>query len=441
MFKYFLKNNQLKIPVILELVLTLLVFFSFLFVDAAFNRNYIWIFLFLYIIYIFIVYIKNVPVALFIGFCIPYLFVPFYYFEKGKLISFWGSYQIDEIFNFVSIVGAIFFISFRLSLGSLNENKLVEKKFYGRLNNRFLFWVFIIIQFLVIIYGASGDTVIESGQYGQGEVKKGALFEYYFVFMFFSLMLIDRCSRFQLFIVFLALFFYTVKATFYGGRIEVVQAVLAFTFVVSNFFKGRKFFLLLLVLFAILLADLAGKFRSNPAAFIDAVNSSTSQNYLFYPSRDQRDYISSQFGDVYQSSLRIKGLIEDGEISYLDRVSSFAQVTMSYFLPERLRSDTYNLSAYKQEVVRSGGGGFIFIYSYAWLSYVGVVVFGFLLGVIYKSLYNSNNTIILSYCFVISVSFPRWYAYYPITFFKLAVFAAVVAFLVAFLKRIKIVIS
>jgi hypothetical protein len=405
--------------------------------DFMFGKNISWIFPISYVIFLIFIYFRNIPVLIFLGFCLQYLTVPYYFFENNILISYWPDYQEASGFNTVSILASIFFISFRIFAGTLRESDLNSEKFYGRIENRYIFLIFFVIQVLVILYGASGDTVIDSGRYGQGDVQKGALFEYYFVFLFISLIAMKKSSRLGLSLISLSLVLYSAKATVYGGRIEIVQAILVYLFLVGNFFKGRRFFLFFAIILGLISANIADKFRSNPSEFLNAIATSSLHTYVLDSGGKSRGYISSQYGDVYQSSLRINGLISDGEISGFDRLYSFGQVALSYFLPSAYRSDVYNLSAYKQDVSKSGGGGFIFLYFYAWLSFFGVILSGVMVGLIYKYLYISKNLVILSYCFIISVSFPRWFSYYPVAFFKIAIFSAVIVFLLRYFVRVK----
>jgi hypothetical protein len=211
---------------------------------------------------------------------------------------------------------------------------------------------------------------------------------------------------------------YVFKTLSYGGRIEVVEISILYLFVVFDFFKNQKFLFYIGIFLSILLLKFFAVLRFDPDLIF-------SFDYIIDDYFLQKDIVSSQYGDVFQSSLRVLGLLQDGIFSAVDRIYSFVLVLFGAILPSAFMPDVYNLSTYRQDYASSGGGGLISAFSYIWISYFGPVLFGFFTGFIVRMLFISSNFYIHIYSFMVLVSVPRWFAYYPVGLFKfcfLAVF-------------------
>lgn len=279
------------------------------------------------------------------------------------------------------------------------------------------------------MFGLQGETIFTSGGYASGDVSKSPLYEYSIILFLAVFLLLNPKSKLQVFLVSSFVFYYTVKSLMYGGRIELMQLWLIVLYLKFGFFIKHRFKLFLIAMMSFFFMEIFSQIRANPL-LLDSLN-----EIVFFNKDLEGDYISNQFGDVYQSSLRVIGLLNDGYISSIDAIASFFLVIFSIVFPSSVMPDLYNLASYLQTVERSGGGGFISAFSFIWLSYLGPVIFGFFIGYIIRRAYLSENLSVNVYGVLVLVSFPRWFAYYPVVLFKFALLGGLMIAMLLMLRR------
>ena len=134
---------------------------------------------------------------------------------------------------------------------------------------------------------------------------------------------------------------------------------------------------------------------------------------------DGKKIIFSHQGDVYYASARMIGLVKTKQLDPVKRIEAFIGNALSIFLPSKFFPEHVKTGSYLQNKYGTGGGGLISVYFYTFLGYLGVVLVGLWLGyLINKSRTSPNQFFILYFILVIS-TYPRWFAYSPITMFKL----------------------
>lgn len=386
------------------------------------SSNLIWFFtVFINIVIVFYYLRRSIPVVVILCFFLPYFFVPKYVFIDGLMLSFWSGFQTSENINFIAILNSIFLFSLFISIRSVSDKSIINKSFVGSYKSSGAFYIVFIILSIVLVFGIQGDSVFESGQYGAGQVLKSPIFEYFIIFFLMCLLFINTSSFFQWAVLAVILFLYTFKAIAYGGRIEVLQIWLLTFYLLFNFFYNRKLLLFFIGFFAVFAMDLISQVRTDPLLvynFTDIV-------FFDKPIVSDVGSISTQFGDVYQSSMRIIGIYMDGYIGLIDSSLSFIYVLFGFFIPSSLMPPVYNLASYLQDVERSGGGGFISAFSFIWLSYFGPVFFGLFIGTVIRLFYIKNNIFFNTYGLLVLITFPRWFSYYPVVLFKMCLIGAV----------------
>ncbi|MEZ9064527.1 MULTISPECIES: hypothetical protein [unclassified Vibrio] len=280
-----------------------------------------------------------------------------------------------------------------------------------------------ILFFLALSHvGISGDTVISSG-YGSNDSNKSALFEYAIIFFVIS-QIYTSSSFVQKTVTLICLIYFCLKSVLYGGRIEALQAGLAFLYMAYDF--GRdidKKKLISMGLLALVLMTFVGVIRSNPELISRALRGDFSMEMLF--SVPKTGIVSSQFGDVMQASSRMVGLADSGFWTSELRIMSFLSFIFNIFLYGSSFQETSNLALLDQTSFGAGGGGLISAYFYVWLGWLGPFFAGIWLVVsLYLGLYrNKVNMFLAIYAISLIITFPRWLAYSPVVFVKYGVFA------------------
>lgn len=373
---------------------------------------------------------KSVPVVLMLSFFLPYLFIPKFFFIDGNLISYHFDYQNTILFNKVAILNSIFLVFLFIGVGRLQKNN-TNINLVSIFQSRYFFYSILLVCIYILFFGIQGETILESS-YGKGDVQKGTLHEYFIAFFVLLVLTSNRFSIFQRSIVFFLFIFYVFKTLLYGGRIEVVIIGLAYLYLFKNLLEGRQLIVLSMSLLAYFLMDFIGHIRTNPELVLAILNLDFSN--FFISNGQQASIVSNQFGDVYQSSMRVVGLYDQNFIDSWVGLKSFFLVVLG-FAPTSIMPDYYNLAAYLKNISTSGGGGLISAFSYVWLWYFGPVFFGLFIGYSIRKLYSSRSTLIVIYGFMVVIFFPRWFAYYPIVLFKISLFVLIISSVIFLIKK------
>jgi hypothetical protein len=371
---------------------------------------------------------------------ILFLFISLYPLESIKY--FWGdvnlsvytSFQTRENVNFILFVNSLFVAS----LGIFIPRAVSAIKFDLSLlsvKSKKVFILVSIVCVLIIFFGIQGKSLLEGGKYGT--IEKSPLHEYFLLFFMVAMFVQPMKGKLFSIIKYIIFFFYSIKTLLYGGRIEVLQLFLLasyFSYIIPGNFSLKYIYagIFLSFYFAVVLNN----FRTHPnliftGDFYSLVNPLT----IFSETPDQK-YLSSNQGDVLQSSARILGIIDSGMLTFQDRAMSFFYFIISSILPSSLLPDYVNLSSYRQDLYASGGGAIIGIYFFTWLGYIGPIVAGFFIASSINNFYFNNDIILKIYGFVLLYTFPRWYGYTPIFLVKFAIYSIVIYSVFFFIHKI-----
>ena len=75
-----------------------------------------------------------------------------------------------------------------------------------------------------------------------------------------------------------------------------------------------------------------------------------------------------------------------------------------------------------------GGGGLISAFFYVFLGHIGVIFIGYVIAKILSIGVRSKNTFKNLFFILAYTTMPRWFAYYPITLFKLALLGSIITY-------------
>lgn len=362
---------------------------------------------------------KNILVITLLIFSAPYLWVPKYYMIDQINISAFSDFQSKSLINKTVILNITFMLGFIIGARKLNEINLQNLEILGKYRNKYFFYIASLFCVGVINFGISGETIITSGGYMKGETNKSTLHEYFIPIFLTTFIFADKSKIFHKKVIWTLLIIYSTKTFLYGGRIEAIQAILLLLFITTRFFKDKLFLLVIIITLGLIFSQVFEIIRVNPLLLIDIPSL---LSHLF----EIKTTISNQYGDVYQSTLRIVGLVNDDHINPIQRITSFILILFGALLPSDHMPEIYNLVTFRRDIASSAGGGLISGYSYAWLSYPGPLVFGIFIGVIYRVLYNTRNIILIAYALMVASMFPRWYAYYPSVLFKICILSSLI---------------
>jgi hypothetical protein len=229
--------------------------------------------------------------------------------------------------------------------------------------------------------------------------------------------------------------FFSIKNILFGGRIEVLQLLLLLFFIYLVIPKKIGLFTFFLFSIIILpLFSIIGFIRSNPTILLesDYIFSTFSNIEVFFL---DVEYINSTQGDVIQSSARLLGIVERGELQYVDRLVGFPGFLISSIVPSSFLPQHLNLSTYLQDRYRSGGGGLAPVYFFVWLGYLGPFIVGIWVGRVINLLNESKSRFFKIYSLLVLITFPRWYSYNPIFFVKFCLYGAIIYSVTYFINK------
>lgn len=346
------------------------------------------------------------------------------YFWQGIDIAVYTDYNNPESFGNALKIHLLLFITFYCFYNPKKKDLYIKDNiiFY---DYKTVFWVNSVILFFLIFLGKSGNSFLDGG-YGtnQVEVVGGlSVYEYSPLFLLLGFIFSGNDKFKQKILLFFA-FIYMFKSLMFGGRIETLQ-----TMILLFIFWGEKKVSLKMILTVLVIAyflgEVVNKIRGNPLLLIEG-NYAEMFNVLDF---SDREIIISNQGDVWYASTRLVGLVKDDIISFGDRLYSFLNWILSLFLPGRFVDPIANLANYLSDIYSTGGGGLISAYFYTWLSYPGVILIGLFISTILNKAYISKNNYLTLYSIMVFITFPRWFAYNPITMFKLSIYVLPLFFL------------
>ncbi|ODY28184.1 hypothetical protein BBM21_16045 [Vibrio parahaemolyticus] len=417
-----MSNIKFIIPIVIQIFVV--VIFSF-----NGNSNLIW----LLVLAINVIYlerfVKAIPLFIMFLFFFLYTVELRNYFINGYYISAWFSFQNAYYLNKAMVLNGFFLVSF----GSVLYNVRSFNNFSIKSSpDRVVFYVSLLLFVICTTYGLSGDTVFTT-KYGAGEINKSPLFEYSLAVLFVSIIHCNR-SKLQMVLLYTCVLYYCLKSTIYGGRVEVIQIVLLFSYFFTNFFKKwslKRLYISIFLSMALIL--IVGKIRHDPTLIINLVNDPLS--IFFQKPLEGRSIVSTNYGDVLQSSARMIGLSETGHWSLGFRLESFLSYLFNIFLYGTEAKSYSNLALLDQKTFGAGGGGLISAYFYVWLGWFGPIIAGTIIGYVIRYASHSRNNYIIVYAFCILFTFPRWYAYTPIGFTKLCLITTMLYFVTFKIKK------
>jgi hypothetical protein len=393
----------------------------------TFHYDYFSYFVALLNIIFLIKFYNNIIIFILFGFILFYTITFYQYFVNSLYISYWDDFQNINVVKRVLLSHSLFIFT----LGNLTSTKKAVFNFNFRENfrsNKILFYGFFIICILLLIFGIQGQSLLNGSSYANQEFTSKSTLHEYFILFYLFLILFSSQNKFEKIVIKVLFIIYVLKTLIYGGRVEVLEIFLLW-FLLFFLNKIKLQTVLFFVLIGLYGSNVVSNIRSNPIQFL----SGNDLGYYFDPlflfdHKSKYDIISSNEGDVIQSSARILGLIDNEHLSFSQRIISSVLYFISPVVPASFMPSYSNLSTYKQDIYRSGGGGLISIYFYAWYWYFGPVIIAIFLAFFINKFFLSSSLYYYIYGVAIFTTFPRWFAYNPIMLVKFCLYAVIILF-------------
>ena len=253
----------------------------------------------------------------------------------------------------------------------------------------------------------------------------------YFPVFFLAAYLSSGRRKMQLYLMHIVGFAFVLKSLLLGGRGNTITMGLIIYLLFFDSRMSFPTFILVLVVGFVFFA-LFGYLRA--AKNLTSIN--LADAFAIGSSyRDKYVAASSNQTDVFYASVRIITMVDTGIITTLERIWAFALFCVSIFVPYSILPPLANLSNYKLDVYNSLGGGLIFAYFYTYLSYGGIILAGYLVNKVWDNLRTSESLYTLVYSILVFATMNGWFAYNPITLFKLCLWAVFYIFAMDMLNK------
>lgn len=362
---------------------------------------------------------RSKPIALLFLFLFTYSFNLYsYYINNIDISGGYNQFDKSSLYDFTLYCHTIFCFTLLFFLPRIKITGLLLRDNLKRRKNKFLYWVTLSIMIFMLIFGVTGENIIQSGGYTKGETSSLfglSLNEYYIIFLPIAYRYAGKVNWRNFLIIMVSVFF-CLKVFLFGGRIGALQCMLMIYILYIDSEKISLLKLLLLVSPFIYLFILYGTIRSNPFIVLESPYEIAMSPF----NKASLHHTLGNQNDVFYSSVRLVGLIEEGYISMTDRVTSMFSNILAVVTPYKFLPDIANLAGFMKKQFPAGGGALLSTYYYVFFSYPGLIFLAYYLASVLKKVLKSKNQYWVMYGFMILVTFPRWVGYNPISIFKMS---------------------
>lgn len=351
--------------------------------------------------------VKNIALFVVYIFMSTYAYIPINYFFRGYHISAYRQCESIATIYETSLIVCLFFIV--LFVFSEMKQSTIWSHVFKTKKNFTIYVICIISIILITVFALTGSSIFEAGGYSESLASRESSYlnEYAIIFIVIAYVTSENDKQIRLLIVISLL--YCVKNLMFGGRIQTLMVCLFFILAKYQYMYSFKKILIALAI-GYLFLDVVGHLRANPDSLFESFKSTTVH----------LDYIPSNQGNVFYASMRIVYMINNEILSLETRLVSFGYFILSIVVPYSQLPAEANLSSYLSGIWGTGGGGLAPAYFYAFLSYPGVILLGFLIAkicnIVSKVYVNPMHYL---YSVLVILTVPRWFAYYPVQLIKL----------------------
>lgn len=407
-------------------IILIIIVSTFLFIvnNNAFFNGFISIINILLFIIIFNRVYNSKLLLLFFIFVLTYNIPVFLHFSFGQKISFYELNTMGKYYENVLEMLFIFNLTVIAFLKKIKSNDIVNKLLFK--DNKLLYIFNIIFMILIYLFAKTGDNMFISGGYGlvnASLIADLAIWEYFSLFFLLSIVYSSK-NRFQIFLSVSIGVLYILKDISLGGRIASLQVIiLIFILFFESKMNYKQFFIVLVSSFFII--SFFGFTRSNVLNLF---------NFNKIGELDVLNLLANQSEVTYSSSI-LQGLAIDEYVDLTVRIKSLIGNIISVFLPSRFIFEEADIIWIASETFGgAGGGGMIISYFYLWLGPIGVILIATIVTFFSNKLYKTKNNYFLLYLIMVFSTFPRWFAYKPLSLYKLSGYIIPIYFLFSFIK-------
>ena len=300
------------------------------------------------------------------------------------------------------------------------DTKIINKEGWNM--GFFLFILSYLFLYFILIF----EFVRTKEEYVSGAT---ALYEYAIV-LFFSIWLFMPQKKICRWLMLFFSFLYILQGFLFGDRSSAIPMVILLFILISKNINAFK--LTLLSIIGIIGANFVGIYRN---IFVISDNLlSEAINRLFYV-----DSVAFSFYAGIQ-------IVKASSVLISEKANLFGAWFISLFVGSGGISDyhltDYRLPYYIQSVSDSYvnyGGGMTSPYFYFWFGDIGVIISGFIYGLIVGKIFSKSSPFFVYLQIILTFYALRWYVYGPTSFFRTCIIIPAILYaIILFYKRLKL---
>jgi len=427
-----LKNYLKADKMLIFLTAFILYLYSYFHLDQIIYGKWLVVFGLLISSYLIIISRKFKPLCIFFVFAALYqVNLISYYFHGVDISGGFDTFDFIQYYNETELIHFLFISSIAFFIPKINH-PIYIKDYISYRHSPLIFWTTFLFAAFLIIFGLRGGGIVESGGYGNIEVETiggTSLFEYVICLIPILIVTSKRTLIYKFAIAFIVIYF-CFKGLSFGIRNQVLQLILMSLALYDN--KALKYYKLILVgIIPLYIFLIYGAIRVNP--FIIFSNNFT--DILIEPFNNFTRALLGNQNDIFYASVRMLGMVEQGIISEIERINVLVYNLLAIILPYSFLPPIANLASYKQNIYGSLGGGLISMYWYVFMGYSGVIFIAYIIGKIFKTFYKTTNIFLVLYVLMILSTYPRWFGYNQISFFKISFFGVIFYYTLLFIEN------
>ncbi len=329
--------------------------------------------------------------------------IPYFYF--GMQLSSYTKYQNEHYYNMIAFMFYLFYLGMLLAgkfrirekglrlfdKCSISTNKYQRVIFYG---------LFAVVFLMSLRQGQnviSGDSVSYQAYMENLENINGMPLYAIMLMSFLPLILKNATSsKIKLGILFLIFALFCITR---GLRIVMAPlGLLAFLVFVEGKIKNKSLYVMLFIGYSFFV--IANALKMNVEMQI---------GMLF--SESDEDYILSHHSDMLYGTAAGIGLIENGIVTFFQRMILNITYVLEMVIPPSLFPDEYKFPQIITSATPVGGGGLCILAAFYMWGYIGIVMLGYwFTRFVCISYYRSSSFRVLI-CIIVLIFFPRWVSY------------------------------
>lgn len=269
--------------------------------------------------------------------------------------------------------------------------------------NRKIVVINLLIMTSILLFGFSGQNVLDNVEYGTESFGEKTIFTEYFIIFLSIAIFFCESKKIQYLILCVAMLM-AFKSILYGSRISALLIFMTlYILIFANAFSLKK--IILVTFLGLMLMNFVGMLRTGVLnTEISALLRTTPDSVM----------VSTQ-SNMFYGSVSFLGLIENGILDFDTRLKSLLGFITRLFLPTSWTMEEGSLAQFGQKFVPMGGGAHPVTYFYVWFGYGGPVLLAYFLAKTFNHFHKQLVKSKFFYFFVVMLlsTVPRWFGYEP----------------------------